>query len=102
MISGQSMSTLRVVSAVCLVLSLITGGSLVLWDTAHGFLPMLVHQRGAALALMLVGASYAIAHAVGVMPAGARLRAISLGLAFVLWERNSLCQRGVWPPPLIV
>jgi len=75
----------RLVSALCLVLSLAVGGVLILWDTVHGFVPMLIHQRSVAVALMLIGASYAAAHATGPLRSGARVRAVSLGLAFVLW-----------------
>jgi len=78
-------SVLRALSVICLCLALTIGAGLIFWDAAHSFRPLPSHQRAMAVALMLVGASYAVAHLGGTMPAGERIRAISLGGAFVLW-----------------
>src|SRR5579883_1429484 len=76
---------LRVACVIFLVLSLTVGCGLIAWDLAHGFTPLQLHQRAVAAALILVGASYAMAHMQGTVSTGSRVRAISLGIAFVLW-----------------
>src|SRR3954471_14484103 len=88
------MSALRFICFTTLILSLAVGVGLILWDIAHGFEPLLVHQRGMAIALMLVGASYAFAHASGKMKPGTRVRAIALGGAFVLWGLEQFIPMG--------
>ena len=75
----------RAISVVCLCLSLVAAAGLILWDIAHGFSSLRIHSRAMAISLALVGASYAIAHTSGSMRVGEKIRAISLGGAFVLW-----------------
>lgn len=79
------MGLARAIAVVLLYLSIASGVALVGWDIAHGFAPMLLHQRGVAVALILIGASYAVIHASAPMRRGAKARAVSLGLAFILW-----------------
>jgi hypothetical protein len=79
------MAALRLVCMVCLLGSVVLVAGVFGWDIAHGLRPLAVHQRGTAIALILIGASYALAHMQSGMRVGPRIRAISLGSAFVLW-----------------
>ena len=92
------MSFVRVICLICLGLSLGVGAYLIIWDVAHGFRPMTLHPQMMAVALMLVGASYALSHIMGPMQLGARMRAISLGGAFILWGAEQFLPMG----PLVI
>ncbi len=84
----------RFLSIASLITSLLLVLALVGWDAAHAFRPLAVHPSGVAVALMVVGLSYAVAHLPGKMRLGARIRAISLGGAFVLWGAEQFMPPG--------
>lgn len=88
------MATLRLICVVCVLGSVALIATVFTWDIAHGFRPLAVHQRGTAIALILVGGSYALSHMQGGMAVGPRIRAISLGGAFVLWGVEQLMPSG--------
>jgi len=88
------MRVIRSVCTVCVGVALLLGALAVGWDVWNGFLPNPTNSRIAAVALMIVGAGYSIAQFGGTMRMATRLRAISLGTAFVLWGASPFLPAG--------
>ena len=88
------MSVLRLISIACVLGSVALVAAVYAWDVTHGLRAVAFHQHGTAIALVLVGTSYALVHMQGSMAVGARIRAISLGCAFVLWGGEQFMSAG--------
>lgn len=88
------MTAIRWLSGVLMLSALALTAAVVLGDIAHGFAPFSLHARGMAVALILVGAAYALVNAFPPGSLGLRIRAASLGLAFVLWGAEQFMPPG--------
>jgi hypothetical protein len=79
-----------------LAAALATVGTLVVSDLAHGLRPTGLHSSLAALALIMIGASYVSLQIISRRPRHELVKGILLGGAFALWGIEQLLPAGRW------
>jgi hypothetical protein len=94
--TGLLSRSLRVLCLLLLALALASIGALILSDAAHGLRFTGMHSRIGALALVLIGSSYAILQFAAGRLRGGLAKRVVLGLAFVLWGGEQLLPVGWW------
>ncbi len=81
---------MRLLSAVCVVVSLAWVVALLVSDVWHGLHPYKAHQTIGAFALIFIGASYICLQLSLKREAMEMLQGLLLGMAFVLWGSEQL------------
>jgi hypothetical protein len=86
----------RWLGTILFVLAIAAMLTLLAFDAINAFTPTLVHRRAGALSLMLMGSSYVALQISLRRPFAEKIKAILLGIAFLLWGAGQLL-----PPSLL-
>ena len=87
---------LRWIVLLCLFTALVTIGTLIVTDAAHGLGHAVLHSRLGAVALIMVGCSYVSLQMIWRRPRHELVKAILLGSAFALWGGEQLLPASRW------
>jgi len=87
---------LRWIVLLCLSTALVTIGTLIVTDAAHGLGHTVLHSRLGAVALIMVGCSYVSLQMIWRRPRHELVKAILLGSAFALWGGEQLLPASRW------
>ena len=93
---GVIKGSLRILSGILFVGSIVALIAMLFSDTFAGFRPTGAHQKAGPFALMLAGASFVCLQLSGTTRAIETVKGLLLGLAFVLWGAEPFIPGAVW------